>query len=173
MSQWRAYGSDQGYAIEFRKDLLRAALDSQQGFPGSRRHIKVRYGSDASTEVVAEALQEVQKDTNLGHIGVHAHVMALRLTAMLAAIKHPGFSEEREWRIILGFESDNREMVQFRSSPIAIVPFLAVPFPREAVIGVRVGPGRHVDVRREGLRRMLHQYEYQATVTSSEVPLPM
>ena len=116
-------------------------------------------------------MRDVSEDTNLGHPGVHAHHMALRLTAMLAGVKHPGFQEEREWRVVAAFEWEEPEFVKFRSTPMAIVPYVEVLLPKAAIVSIRVGPGRHVDVREAGVRRLLRKLESDVPVLHSEVPL--
>jgi hypothetical protein len=171
LSQWRAYGSDHGYAIEFDTAMLDSVVKGLDGYPPSRMLERVHYGHEAAVSLVSTAIGEVSQDSNLGHLGVHAHYMALRLTALLARIKHPGFREEREWRLIAGFEYEDASLVRFRSSPIAIVPYIEVSFPREAVLGIRVGPGRHVAVRQEGVRRLIETFGRGVHISSSELPL--
>ena len=133
LSQWRAYGSDHGYAIEVKADALKMAVEQISGEPHevNRSLMQVGYGPDAAIEVVASAMRELGKDTNLGHYGVHAHYMALHLTAMLAGVKHPGFEDEREWRVVAAFEYEAPEHVKFRPTPMAIVPYIEVPCPRK------------------------------------------
>lgn len=180
LSQWRAYGTDHGYTIEFNAEAIESAAEEIPGYHPDRMLMAVRYGREAAVQVLSTALQNVLSDTNLGHVGVHAHYMALRLTAMLAAVKHPGFSEEREWRTVIPFESyeayarmesPERNLTRFRSSSIAIVPYIEIPFPREAVVRIRVGPGRHADIRQQGVQRLLDSRGYQAEVLISEVPV--
>ena len=171
LSQWRAYGSDHGYAIEVKADALKTAVEQIPSEPPEVSLMQVRYGPDAAVEVVATAMRDLGKDTNLGHYGVHAHYMALHLTAMLAGVKHPGFREEREWRVVAAFEYEASELVRFRSAPMAIVPYIEVPLPKEAIVTIRVGPGRHVDVREAGVRRLLRTVGCEAPVVHSEVPL--
>jgi hypothetical protein len=171
LSQWRAYGSDHGYAIEVKADALKTAVHQIVGYPPGKSLMQVRYGPDAAADVVSTAMQEISKDTNLGGAGVHAHYMALRLTAMLAGVKHPGFREECEWRVVAAFEREEPELVKFRSTPMAIVPYIEVAVARDAIVTIRVGPGRHVDVREAGVRRLLRKLDCGAGVLHSEVPL--
>jgi Protein of unknown function (DUF2971) len=171
LSQWRAYGSDHGYAIEVKADVLKAVAEQIVGYPPGTRLMRVRYGPDAAADVVSTAMQDLSLDTNLGHVGVHAHYMALQLTAMLAGVKHPGFQEEREWRVVAAFEEEDSKLVKFRATPMAIVPYIKVPLPKDAIVTIRVGPGRHVELRETGVRRLLRTVDCAAEVRHSEVPL--
>jgi hypothetical protein len=168
LSQWRAYGSDHGYAVEFDSAAVQAALGEIQG---SASLMQVHYGPEAAASVVSASVKEAGSDTNLGHYGVHAHFMAVRLTGMVAGIKHPGFSEEREWRLIVASEYEDRSRVRFRASTIAIVPYISIPFPLGAVRSIRIGPGPDVEVRVSGVERLLHAVQCDASVSSSQVPL--
>lgn len=171
LSQWRAYGSDHGYAIEFKTAALNAAIGETAGYPPARMLAPVHYGVKAAASALVTAVKDVTKDTNLGHVGVHAHYMALRLSALLATVKHPGFREEREWRTIAGFEKYDHGLTKFRSSSMAIMPYIEIPFPRDAIISIRVGPGRHTDIRKQGVQQLVDKADYKAEVLSSEVPL--
>jgi len=171
LSQWRAYGSDHGYAIEVQADALETAVQQIVDPPDEISLIQVRYGREAAADVVSTAMRHMSEDRNLGHAGVHAHLMALRLTAMLAGVKHPGFQEEREWRVVAAFEEEYLGLAKFRSTPMAIVPYIEVPLPKDAIVGIRVGPGRHVDVREAGVRRLLRTVGCEVPVKHSEVPL--
>lgn len=170
LSQWRAYGNQQGYVIEFRREWLEQALDGLHTYEPSCGLRAVRYGLEDAVNVVGTAVEQVQSDTNLAHWAVAARYMALRLVAVLATVKHPGFHEEREWRLVVAYVSSGQDPVKFRSVPTGIVPYVVVPFPREAVVSVRVGPGQDIPARRDAVRRLLHRFDYVAEVASSETP---
>jgi len=181
LSQWRGYGQDHGYAIEIAKDSLRDAAKAMPTYSSATGLFKVLYGLDAANEVVENTVQIVA-DFNLNHPGVKAHYSALAVDSMLAQVKHPGFAEEREWRLVIGlelFEESNANSegtptypsTQFRSTPIAIVPYLEIPVERESIISICVGPGDNAEIRASGVRRLLKILGSEAVVTHSEVPL--
>jgi len=179
LSQWRGYGADHGYAIEFEADALRTALDGLNTYPAATGLAQVRYGSDAATDVVSTAVEAV-RDFNLNHPGVKAEYKALQLAALLATIKDPGFSEEKDWRLYAAFDRGQQEPVlaptvyketRFRATPMAIVPYIELRLPSDAVVTVRVGPGNSTDVREAGVRRLLKSLGLNATVLRSDVPL--
>ena len=166
LSQWRAYGSDHGYSIEFAVAGLGEAAEGRSWFPTTSRLVQVRYG-DSASQVALAAMRDVAQDPNLRD----PRSAALHLRAMLASIKHPGFREEREWRLVVGFEYEGDYALRFRSTPMAIVPYVEVPISLEMIRGIRIGPGRHVDVREVGVQRLLRHMECDIPITRSEVPL--
>lgn len=174
LSQWRGYGADHGYAIELRVDRLEAALGESHGFPPATTLAQVTYGRDAAVAMAERAVASLA-ETNLNHPGVKAHFKALEVGAMLASVKNPAFSEEREWRLITAFErfelAPPDGVAKFRPTPMAIVPYLDIPLSPEAIASVRVGPGSTSDVREAGVRALLRSIGSDATVLSSEVPL--
>jgi hypothetical protein len=171
LSQWRAYGSDHGYAIELETDALEATLARIPGYGPSKMLMQVRYGEEEAVSVLSAAVQSVSADTNLGHVGVHAHYMALQLSAMLAGVKNPGFREEREWRLIAAFEAGDIDIAKFRLTPMAIIPYIEIPFPRDAVMSITVGPGRHAVLRKLGVERLVRTLSCDPPVICSDLPL--
>jgi Protein of unknown function (DUF2971) len=164
LSQWRGYGQDHGYAIEITKEGLGDAIKSLPIYSPATGLFKVQYGLDAATTVVENAVRHVA-DFNLNHPGVKARFSALAVNSMLAQVKHPGFAEEQEWRLVAGLElGDESEKAYvtrinpftlFRTTPIAIVPYLEFPVKRESIVSVRVGPGDNAEIRASGVRRLL------------------
>jgi hypothetical protein len=177
LSQWRGYGRDHGYAMEIRKDSLQKAVQQIPTYPPATGLFKVRYGHDAAGSVVESAVQQVAT-FNLNHPGVKAHYAALAVSSMLAQVKHPGFAEEQEWRLVVGLEtfdeskiSTGREPTLYRSTPMAIVPYIEIALERDSIASIRVGPGDNVDIRESGVRRLVRTLGSEAKVTRSEVPL--
>ena len=170
LSQWRAYGADHGYSIEIETSATTWATSGNEPTDPALR--PAHYGLDAVTDdLIAYALNEIALDNNLGHVGTHAHVMTLRIEAMLASLKHPGFEEEREWRFISVYANFPGEDVKFRVSRLAIAPYIEIELPPEAILSVRVGPGAHSDLRREGVCRLVEALGIAADVSVSQIPL--
>ncbi len=177
LSQWRGYGEDHGYAIEFTTVGLDQAL---QQFPTEKYErasglFKVQYGGEAADRMARSSVDAVA-DCNLNHPGVKAHFAAQAVSSMLAQVKNPAFAEEREWRLILGLNDDStlptaQRTTSYRSTRMAIVPYVELPLQRDWIVSVRVGPGNNADVREAGVRRLLTTRGCGAAVTRSEVPL--
>jgi hypothetical protein len=177
LSQWRGYGLDHGYAIEFDLAALEDALANYPHHDYASGITRLSYGIPAAFDVISVGVEEMAR-FNLNHPGVKAEYMALQLTSMLATIKHPSFEEEREWRLYTAFQSrspsdfdSTRDPIKFRSTPMAIVPYIEVPFDLSAIKSVRVGPGVYSEVRELGVRQMLLTIGSEAEVLISGVPL--
>jgi hypothetical protein len=175
LSQWRGYGRDHGYAIEITKEALRDSVGGMPTYSPATGLFKVQYGLDAANEISGKAIEEMA-GYNLNHPGVKAHFSAMAISSMLAQVKHPGFTEEEEWRLVVGLEvvgapTSGPGATLFRATPMAIVPYLKIPLRCESIVSIRVGPGENAEVRASGIRRILTTLGSSATVTHSEVPL--
>lgn len=115
LSQWRAYGKTAGFEMRFHSLMKPVALLATEvptvGSPAMDgvRVVRVEYDKPAQKEMLVRILQGATEvlDTieaqNPGRkhldVGVAA-LAALELLAWLYGIKHPSFSEEKEWRIV-------------------------------------------------------------------------
>lgn len=167
LSQWRGYGSDHGYALGF--DTL--ALEAATGQIPRSTLSPVRYGMGAARDVIDRAVARLDQ-IGFAHPGMTAYFSAMDIRALLASIKNPSFEEEREWRIIVAREvSDADNEVRFRPSAIAIIPYLAIQFPLDALVSIRVGPGNNTEVRSAGVERLIRSVGSRASVERSAIPL--
>lgn len=167
LSQWRAYGSSHSYCVGFDlNDFARQIQSPADWMPSGI--FPVRYGVEGATETLSKAAIQTASDSNLGHVGVHAYVWALRLTATLAQVKHPGFREEGEWRAILATESRWSERVRYRPDALSIIPY--VPIPTPSPTSVRVGPSSNAGIRAESVSRFLTSKGISVPVETSQIP---
>lgn len=174
LSQWRAYGSGHGYSIEFNARALQQATRDLGLYPPSAGVTNVRYGPEAGVAAATDAVGAVES-FNLNHLGVKAEYKALELAAILATVKHPGFSEEREWRLFAVYQPyqqrpEGQKPTLFRATGKALVPYITIDMPREAVVSIGVGPVDSPDLRVAGVKRLLAHYGMTAAVLTSEIP---
>jgi hypothetical protein len=175
LSQWRGYGSDHGYCIGFRRSALEQAAErflNTDPVPCVRR---VEYGPTPTQRALGAALDRVEADSDLAHPGSKGYALARFLTPLVAAIKNPAFSEEREWRFICPFRGEVpgeklRYPIEFRPSGVAIVPYVAVGFEPHAITSITVGPGSNSELRKIGVRTFLSELGIRADIVDSEVP---
>jgi hypothetical protein len=170
LSQWRAYGGDGGYAIGFRTFSLLGLAASFE----SIHFEKVTYGLDGSRPYL-DAMLETVAQRAAGFPGATGNIRLMtRVLPTIAAIKHPTFAQEREWRL-LSTGWDVPEMAfGFRTGSVGLVPFIEVSFPGNAVAQVIVGPGRYPEVRKRGVRQLLERHglsDVEVVGTSSPLRL--
>ena len=166
LSQWRGYGADQGYALGFYTAQLQA-LDFGEISP-------VQYGiSDPSKYFAQELATATYWPT--AHPGVSEWHASEGLLPRLARVKHPGFAEEREWRILKQVPvfdlKDKNNMIQYRQSTMGPIAYLVISFPPECLREIVIGPGSHTETREAAVRDMLQCLGFQdVNVRVSKIP---
>ena len=168
LSQWRGYGTDHGYALGFDSEALCAS--------GIGELIKVQYGIDNPASYFAKELELAS--TGTAHPGVHAYYLTGDLLPRLAKVKHPRFSEEREWRLMRKAEDatfeDTDIQIQYRPSMLGPIAYIVNKFPKESLREVVVGPGAYAEVRKTAIESLLRRdglFECYSRVRLSEIPL--
>lgn len=150
LSQWRAYGGKGGYSIEFdARDL--AQFGRKAGFELApcfydREEQKTLLRFAVRDCVEAFRVESANHEHDERSLEQHLHSVAasyFRLMARLAPrLKHPSFSEEREWRLV-GTHSPDRNDLDFRAAESLLVPFVSVPVAEDGAWTYRgfvVGP---------------------------------
>jgi len=193
LSQWRGYGIGGGYAIRFDPRALRDSLERHvpQVPPPpedtfgvrilERRLIKMEYQADAQIQFVRAELTRFLKDVAGRLNGQSPDQEALRqlgtdvINPLLAALldvsirlKHHGFEEEREYRIVTFTPPEF-----FCPSDIGLIPRIDIGFEASCVKEILIGPGQHMETRESSVRAYLqkHQTRYPGVeVNRSETP---
>jgi Protein of unknown function (DUF2971) len=173
LSQWRAYGAAGGYAIGFHTSALREIppldvrppigegidpeeLEGLKPEPLPVRLVQVRYGSPAVESAIATVLREVAPEP-VGFPGVQGfHKARTVVIPELAEVKHPAFSEEREWRLIV-VGSIGEEAVSFRTGSLGVIPYVELDLPAGVIAEVVVGPGREPPLRHHDVERLINE----------------
>ena len=125
LSQWLAYsGSTNGYAIGF--SCSHFALAKERGF----KLVRCVYDEESQSRLVDAVIDLFAQNGRL-YGDEEQEIIRLILTAA-AAMKHPGFQREIEWRLVksqvIQLEHDE---VLFRSGRNGIVPYLKIPLAAE------------------------------------------
>ena len=200
LSQWRGYGAHgAGYSIAF------PALPKPIEVAGSSDAtlaialVRMRYSVDALwvdacarfkaiLDRASELRTKFRKD---GIYGPTNGMLRMNAASLAVQLKHEGFKEEQEWRIlaypmrdfrqegtsILRARTDGKPVVQFRPSTRGLIPYVEIPLaedlPRVPIAGVHVGPGPDVDARTGAVVALLETlgYDLPATlVKGSSIP---
>ena len=132
LSMWRAYGGDSGVAIVINGRSLHAASDALGTYS-----YPVFYGDKATTEVhfadlVTRLIQE--KDFLASRSSDQlAPWVYLMLQAYSLCLKHPGFGEEREWRVVHQPKQNPSTRVTLRKADIKGHPQIVYELPLKDV----------------------------------------
>ena len=166
LSQWRGYGTDQGYALGFDTHLLNASVIDE---------IKpVQYGIDDPKEYFSEELDAAIRPT--GHPGVEEYYRSGLILPRLATVKHRSFIEEKEWRLMkqipsFGKDGKNYE-IYFRPSPLGPIGYLKIPFQTSCLREIIIGPGEYPTTREAAVHEMLVKNGFNDTlVRTSNIPV--
>lgn len=191
LSMWRGYGSNgNGAALVFRTDFLTARADSPLLIA------KVIYASEDQRRgwlrEICEACRELLLAREIGpeHLWVLAAgaVDLFKVYSLLA--KHPGFDEEREWRVIYLPERDRTGMFNELKTylltnnvlaPKLRFPIRPLPFEeptawtfRDIVQNIVLGPSHNTFLAVNMARRMLRKLgkdDFVDKVSASAIPL--
>ena len=110
LSMWRAYGGKSGVAIIIRNETF-----TQDDSELNVHTTPVRYWteSDVLKDYERLIIQLEQNTDRVKNTGVEAFniLMVRYLESIVLATKHPGFSEEQEWRMIYHPERDSKKQL--------------------------------------------------------------
>lgn len=185
LSQWRAYGRDGGYAIEFSTAGLVQKVQSELEhfhYPYAL-FAPVYYGQEISQE--REHLENRFLDyvkaivLNFDSLIFGFPLLQEQLAALSILVKHPGFREEREFRLafvrpdlaIHGSEKAARASpLCFR--PGSLKPYIAL-FEKKMGLPIQriiVGPHPEKEKRKAAVEALLRQNNIKAEVITSSIP---
>jgi len=105
LSQWRAYAGTQGFAIEFDPLVIEGELTLTTQAPARNLRLsKVKYDpaeQQKDFRRLIDELCEMIESIRSGHAKQElAEFARMALSSWAATVKHPGFEEEQEWRVV-------------------------------------------------------------------------
>ncbi|OCW20987.1 DUF2971 domain-containing protein [Pseudomonas aylmerensis] len=152
LSQWRAYGA---YAIEFDAELLPFPL-SKCLYDDDEKSDEAAYGSLDCALTMAQSMQE-----NDGQLDEKGYEAFSTIIGLAATMKHASFSEECEYRIVLGHDIDpdveDALDISFRSRGNLLVPYVEVSIPVESIKSIMVGPMRDQDLAYASMKAFVNK----------------
>jgi hypothetical protein len=168
LSQWRAYGRNGGYAMGLSPDAIRATIGRVGDLPGAL--FKCSYHSEKQREHLKYVLQcflklvdEVRENPKgrESRLLARCHLdFASHLTAAAAVFKHPSFTEEAEWRLIIrGIPGAHGR--KFRRRGEILAPYIEVPLADEdtplTLASVILGPNPDMALAKLGVKALLEE----------------
>lgn len=179
LSQWRAYCGTGGYSIGFESK----ALISRSEMSKYSLH-KCIYDEKLQEQTVKDAInlcikplkdQEKVKNHEPGKLLERIALFFVLLILHLAPLfKHPGFEEEREWRLVSSALFSNEYQIRYRPTDSILIPYFAYKLcennealPIDSIV---VGPTRSSDLSIRSLKGFIKSQNIDAAVLESEIP---
>ncbi|TXN14105.1 DUF2971 domain-containing protein [Methylobacterium sp. WL122] len=187
LSQWRAYGSKGGCAIEFDREKMVAMFDLEGE--------TYRYNQVALKDVVYENYDQVLDVSKLSglarlvlrkmvlgeEVGDEANELYYAISFAAPQMKHRSFSEERETRVIASLVKSKTNYSDASKKPRSVfyrdkegLPCptirLLEGFDQLPIKRVIIGPQRNQDQVAYAVNMALEQYGITAGVVLSEIP---
>jgi hypothetical protein len=187
LSMWRAYGSSASVAFVLNPQVFISDSDVLGAATSPVAYVAQNDMEDYIIEIAQNITDNEIFLRNIGREAVHNHLFnALHLAAISS--KHPGFHEEREWRIVYNprlqaSDRMKREIVSIRGIPQIIYKIPLQDDPASGLIGAEVpklierviiGPSKHPYELRETFVEILKEAgmpDPSGRVWMSEIPL--
>lgn len=196
LSQWRAYGSDGGYALHFNRSKMQEALDSFGDGESIEYDLQdIRYSPDNSLKedvlghkgaflaAFHEYLDDLAEPLTFESRGRRNPIYGLiggPLEAYLSYISHTKnlhFAEERETRLsITQFVPAKKgcQPVSYFNRDGLVVPYVKSPLDRLDILDclewVVVGPGPRLHARFKAVTQLIRQLGRNIEVRASHIP---
>jgi hypothetical protein len=147
LSMWRAVGGSRAAASVGL--VLKVALPKEESSPLNLFFSPVAYLSEEDAhkmllEVIANVNAECEYLRALGHKTIVNAIFGMLLTGVVC-LKHVGFREEREWRIIYAPKRSHSTLMEYSTEVISGVPQVVHKIPLDATVSPSVA---HLDLAR-------------------------
>lgn len=195
LSQWRAYAGTQGFAIEVDPLVIHGELTLTTKAPARNlRLAKVEYDPHRQHEGfkqifndLIETIEKQQGDLKVLTVTLTEFVRIV-LSSWAATVKHPGFQEEQEWRVIfqpmITLEEKYHSTEQFvvrvedfalvthvELMPSDILPSHGKNGPKLPIKSITCGPNVSMRSTMRALEILLRNNRYEGVqILKSEIP---
>jgi hypothetical protein len=169
LSQWRGYcRPGDGLSIGFPRTTL-----SQLALAAGWSLVQCVYGQREQQALIRSLLDgAIAKLT--AAIDKHSWRTVQQLVALAPKLKHSGFAEEREWRLVSPPIDARNPEYDFRPGKHALIPFvpfhLAHPKTKLPAVNVVVGPTGHPILSQGSAATLLALNAESYSITSSVIP---
>lgn len=178
LNQWRGYaGLHSGYSLGFSREnmnsinlgtrLIKCSYDKEEQLNKIRKIID-KYLSAAIAELRSGSHDDFGEFVIYSD---HARIAAQEMALLSPELKHDAFSEEKEWRLVVGPLLFNDERICYRDSERGIIPYFKIDFNATALKHIIVGPGPNKERNELSLRQMLKSKGFEnVKVSVSKIP---
>lgn len=177
LSQWRSYCREaNGFSIGFKYSQLYSSAE-RQGF----KLLPCIYDENDQENVINQILAELYRNfqTERGKLQngisttkIFTHKFIKKFLQFGPILKHPSFSEEKEWRLISPPTSIKHSQVSFREGKYMIIPYFEfelVDNQEKMFVELIVGPTPHKDLAINSACNLLSAKGINYEITSSKI----
>jgi len=184
LSMWRAYGGKTGIALVFKKNIFEKKTSDLGIYASPVAYLK----KDQFCEEMGRVTENIQEYSdyikrNLSEHCVEEYLLEIFINAVICT-KHPGFSEEKEWRIIHSLGQKQSHFIEKEIQNIKGVPQIIykIPFYKnitglaltDLIDRVIIGPCEFPDVTYQAICSVLSEAGMtspEEIIKKSEIPL--
>jgi hypothetical protein len=195
LSQWRAYAGTQGFAVEVDPLVINGELTlSTKAAARNLRLAKVEYDPERQRQGFRQLIDELIAtiEAQHGHSDrLHttlAEFVRVVLSSWAATVKHPGFEEEQEWRVIFQpmitveekYHSTEEFVIRVEDfalvTHVELMPSKALPHhareaPKLPIKSITCGPNVSMRSTMRALEILLRNNGYEGVkILKSEIP---
>jgi hypothetical protein len=205
LPQWRSYcPNGNGVAIGFRVDCLKRAFVEAADAPPTEelnvQYLKIEYRDSSEIESLDDEISKWAASAYQiwKHVLEHEKFEASKpgeyfkrvIDIRASYVKHPSFSNELEYRLLVDDAFSRRDCVEFRSTRSTLVPYIPVRIPRrhsryadstepimsplagrwDFIDRVVVGPTANSNLSLDAVSSFFRKNKIQVEVVSSTIP---
>ncbi len=195
LSQWRAYAGTQGFAVEVDPLVIKGELTLTTKAPARNlRLAKVEYDPEQQKKGFRQLLEELMETIEAQHgtsdrlQGTLAEFVRIVPSSWAATVKHPGFEEEQEWRVIFQpmitveekYHSTEEFVIRVEDfelvthvelMPSKVLPHHARQEPKLPIKSITCGPNVSMRSTMRALEILLRNNGYEGVkIHKSEIP---
>lgn len=167
LSQWRSYTPHgKGVCIEFNEEALQNLIDISGVTFAKCEYVEVKQKlilKELIEDLLIVFREFVKKHPDYEELKIEHFVMDVmdQIYLTLSIIKHPAFSDEREWRIIFSEIGVTVQPIQYRVGASMLTPYVALPLNLDHFMNsVRIGPASHESLSATALNGFLRSIGY-------------
>ena len=195
LSQWRAYAGTQGFAIEVDPLVFKGELTlTTKALARNLRLAKVEYDPERQKTGFRELIDELIETVEAQHghserlHATLAEFVRVVLSSWAATVKHPGFEEEQEWRVIFQpmitaeekYHSTEEFVIRVEDyalvthvelMPSKVLPHHARQVPKLPIKSITCGPNVSMRSTMRALEILIRNNGYEGVkILKSEIP---
>lgn len=185
LSNWKYYGKGSGYEaynIAFDSNRYFTYINKNFGFKGCKCFAgRVIYDDEVKMQFMHELINRIDNFISKQKYNKDIiHALTTRLFYYMMDIslffKDSAYKDEKEFRFVISLDNSKIKSsameYDFRFANDILIPFLKIPFDKEMIEFVGIGPCMDAESSSKSLYALLQYYEYSNTaVAASTIPL--